>query len=75
MKTIFLTASILLASLLVSYSHNTQSAKDCICPDHASWKAYCQAYGVDMEQPTEEEINYYLDCWQGSIEEEKSLNY
>lgn len=74
MKTIFLTASILLASLLVSYNHNTQSATGCVCPDHASWAAYCQAYGVDMENPTEEQTNFYLDCWQGSTEEENALN-
>ncbi|TGY79043.1 hypothetical protein [Lepagella muris] len=39
----------------------------------ASWEAYCQAYNVNPSAPTEEEENYYLDCWAGSVEEEAAL--
>lgn len=43
---------------------------------HVSWKIYCEKYEVDTCMPTEEEYNWYLDCYSGSIEEETDvLNY
>ena len=38
-----------------------------------SWETYCDKYGVDVDTPTEEEENYYLDCYVGSVEEENDL--
>ncbi len=38
----------------------------------ASWQAYCAAYNVN--EPTEEQKNYFLDCWCGSVEEEEALS-
>ena len=35
-----------------------------------SWEVYCETYNVDVNNPSEEEENYYLDCWVGSAEEE-----
>lgn len=39
----------------------------------ATWAAYCATYGVNPDEPTDEEINYFLDCWRGSTEEETAL--
>lgn len=39
----------------------------------ASWEAYCVAYNVNPSAPTVDEENYFLDCWRGSVEEEKAL--
>ena len=39
----------------------------------ASWEAYCVAYNVNPSSPTENEENYFLDCWMGSVEEEVAL--
>lgn len=39
----------------------------------ATWAAYCSTYGVNPDEPTDEEINYFLDCWRGSTEEETAL--
>lgn len=39
----------------------------------ASWEAYCVTYNVNPSEPTEDEENYFLDCWRGSVEEEKAL--
>lgn len=38
-----------------------------------SWEAYCVKYNINSSAPTEEEYNYYLDCWIGSVEEEVAL--
>ncbi|WP_373123636.1 hypothetical protein [Bacteroides caccae] len=40
----------------------------------ASWQAYCAAYNVNVNAPTEEQETYFLDCWCGSVEEEKALS-
>lgn len=42
-------------------------------PD-ASWKAYCATYNVNANAPTEEQENFFLDCWRGSVEEEEALS-
>lgn len=39
-----------------------------------SWAAYCEKYGVDPDNPTEEQENTYLDAYAGSTEEEADLN-
>lgn len=40
----------------------------------ASWDAYCIAYDViDPENPTDQELTDYVDCWQGSADEEAAL--
>lgn len=38
-----------------------------------SWNNYCQKYNVDPMNPTEEQENFYLDCYSGSAEEERDL--
>ena len=42
-------------------------------PD-ASWKAYCATYNVNANAPTEEQENFFLDCWCGSVEEDEALS-
>lgn len=39
-----------------------------------SWACYCERYGVNPDAPTVEQENYYLDCYAGSVLEEKDLN-
>lgn len=36
----------------------------------SSWSVYCNKYGVDAINPSEEQEDYYLDCYVGSVEEE-----
>lgn len=38
-----------------------------------SWKAFCEEYGYNEDTTDEEVINYYLDAWCGSVEEEEAL--
>lgn len=33
-----------------------------------SWRIYCEKYNVDLNHPTSEEENFYLDCYMGSQE-------
>lgn len=40
-----------------------------------SWEVYCAKYGVDENNPTSEEENYFLDCYAGTTEEEEDMNY
>lgn len=40
----------------------------------ASWQVYCAAYNVNVNAPTEEQETHFLDCWCGSVEEEKALS-
>lgn len=39
----------------------------------SSWYTYCQKYHVDPANPTDEQENYYLDCYVGSVEEEYDM--
>lgn len=39
----------------------------------SSWGIYCIKYNVDYFYPTEEQENYYMDCYVGSVEEEQDL--
>lgn len=39
----------------------------------SSWGIYCTKYNVDYIYPTEEQENYYMDCYVGSVEEEQDL--
>lgn len=39
-----------------------------------SWEVYCAKYGVDENNPTSEEENYFLDCYAGSTEEEEDMS-
>lgn len=38
-----------------------------------SWRCYAQKYCKDGNNPTEDEVNGYLDWYVGSVEEEKDL--
>lgn len=31
--------------------------------DGLAWLVYCNQYGVNVDEPTEEQENYYLDVW------------
>lgn len=35
-----------------------------------SWEIYCQKYGVDEDNPTTRDEEFYMDCYAGSYEEE-----
>lgn len=39
----------------------------------SSWDIYCKKYHVDPANPTDEQENYYLDCYVGSVEEERDM--
>lgn len=39
-----------------------------------SWTAYCERYGVDPNNPTPEETDYFLDAYVGSIEDNANIN-
>lgn len=41
--------------------------------ENDSWRCYAQKYSVDFENPSDEEINAYLDWYVGSVEEEKDM--
>lgn len=44
--------------------------------DWVSWAAFCEEYGYDAQTDygSDKAINAYLDCWRGSVAEEKALN-
>lgn len=39
-----------------------------------SWSVYCKKYGVNPNNPTEKQENFYLDCYAGSVEEEIDMS-
>lgn len=39
-----------------------------------SWRAYCESYDINLNNPTNEQLNYYLDVYAGSVEEEADLS-
>lgn len=43
------------------------------CQPDDSWLTYCNKYNVNPDNPTEEQCNFYLDCYVGSVEEECDL--
>ena len=38
-----------------------------------SWEVYCAKYNVSIDHASAEEVNFFLDCYRGSMEEEKDL--
>lgn len=56
-------------TMLCSCSCNMPQSTD--NPD--SWQIYCYKYDVNQFNPTEEQENYYLDCYVGSVEEEMDM--
>lgn len=58
---------------VAAHNHQESETANCVCENHDSWIAYCQAYDVDQENPTVEQSDFYMDCWAGSVEEEKAL--
>lgn len=38
-----------------------------------SWEIYCKKYHIDPDNPTNEQENFYLDCYVGSVEEERDI--
>lgn len=67
MKAIIFSVTVFTVSIFFSCNNNTSE------PD-ASWKAYCATYNVNANAPTEEQENFFLDCWCGSVEEEEALS-
>lgn len=41
--------------------------------EQSSWSIYCQKYHVDPVNPTDEQENFYMDCYVGSVEEERDM--
>ena len=41
----------------------------------SSWEVYCKKYNVCSAQPTEQQENFYLDCYRGSVEEEEDMGW
>ena len=39
----------------------------------STWSVYCKKYHVDPINATDEQEDYYLDCYVGSAEEERDL--
>lgn len=68
MKTIIFSVAFVAISILTGCNNKQTTKTD------ASWRAYCSAYGVEVDEPTEEQENYFLDCWCGSVEEEEALS-
>lgn len=56
-----------LVSLVSCKSNDTSNTAE------KSWNTYCQKYNVNPESPTEEQENFYLNCYSGSAEEERDL--
>lgn len=67
MKTIIFSVVLTISTLFGCTNKQTDGA-------NASWRAYCVAYDVNVNAPTEEQENYFLDCWCGSVEEEEALS-
>jgi|GEM_PF-5162807 len=67
MKAIIFSITVFTVSIFFSCNNNTPETD-------ASWKAYCAAYNVNTDTPTEEQETYFLDCWCGSVEEEEALS-
>lgn len=65
MKAIILSVAVLAVSVLAGCNESEPIT---------SWQAYCAAYNVNVDEPTEEQENYFLDCWCGSVEEEEALS-
>lgn len=71
MKTIA-SAIILLAALLAGCASVRNNASDDAI-GRASWAAFCDARGYDINDHTYPAVNEYLDTWCGSTEEESAL--
>lgn len=67
MKRIFVIIAALAAAVAVEA---TISERD---DNSESWKAFCKEYGYNENTTDEETINYYLNAWCGSVEEEEAL--
>src|SRR5574344_2909056 len=52
--------------LMCAFSMSSCTTERKIYDSSASWETYCDKYGVDKYQPTEEQYNNYLDCYAGS---------
>ena len=63
-------ASLLLSSPFFAMSYKYSNEADAFA---ASWAAFCVAFNVNPDEPTDEQINNYLDAWRGSVDEEKAL--
>ena len=68
-KTIIAIAS--LSMLTGCSSVKNQPLPERPMPD--SWNLFCAEYGYDPCTQNSEIENEYLDCWAGSVEEEKAI--
>lgn len=58
-------ALIIGACVRANYADNLECSK--------SWKVYCAKYNVDANNPSTSQVDYYLDAYVGTIEEEVDL--
>lgn len=61
----------IIAILMVMFCINLNAT---IKHNSPSWKIYCEKYNVNPEEPTTAQVNTYLDCYVGSVEEEEDLD-
>lgn len=65
--------TIIIALLGALFAYNICTTPTAEEVDEVSWKFYCERYEVNPDEPTNEQLNTYLDCWRGSAEEEEAL--
>jgi hypothetical protein len=71
MKKTVIIAAALAAVLASCKSGNSVLATD---SSEASWTAFCREYGYNAsDSDNEAALDAYLDCWRGSMAEEKAL--
>lgn len=61
------------AMFFTACSVETEKETKRIDPNSDSWYLFCIHYGIDPENPTEEDENSYLDGYVGSALEEADL--
>lgn len=48
----------------------------CATSKSSPWLVYCKKYQINQSWPTEDQVDYFYDCYFGSTEYEKDLaNY
>lgn len=71
-KKILIAVLAALAVLLAIPTEANETATETETTD--TWVLYCAEYGVNPDAPTDSQVNYYLDAWCGSVEEEQVSN-
>lgn len=66
---------IVCAAFFVSCGANIDKAHTEEHNTSLSWACYCERYNVNEEYPTQKQVDFYLDCYVGSVEEEQDMNF